>query len=401
MKQYIQLVKDIKKKGTQKPAARKGMPGSKSLFGYQMRFDMADGFPILTTKKVSFKNIAVELLWFLKGDTNIKYLLDHNINIWNGDAYNFYLSKHKKVIDALPINDPFVMLCSTPMSQEEFIDAIKKSETKKDLRHFEKFFIGEYYLGDCGYQYGKVWRDWTNMDYWLNGTRPMITYNNIDQIKNLLEQLATTPESRRHILTAVDPAHDKQLALYWCHSMAQFNCRPLTSFQRENLYAIKNKLSEDQRYEMNPGSTDEEVHKLMDDAGIPKFYLDLQLYQRSADTPLGVPYNIASYALLLSIFAKVLNMVPGEFIHTFGDVHIYDNQYAEIDEQISREPLALPTLEFSDKFEQFVGYCETGEMLPEDILMWIEGNMLTYKDFKLNNYQAHESIKYELSTGTV
>ncbi|CAM6002680.1 unnamed protein product, partial [Sphagnum balticum] len=211
MKQYLELLQTIKDKGTYKPAARENMPGTQSLFGYQFRHDLQDGFPLLTTKKMYWKGIVVELLWFLRGDTNIKFLVDNGVNIWNEDAYQYYLKTHKRIINSLPTNDPFVLLCNKPISFDEFIDYVKNKDLK-DLKTFEKFT--NYSYGDCGYQYGKVWRDWqtdTNVE------------QNVDQIRNVLNSLKNNPESRRHIITAVDPAHDTELALYWCHAMFQFN----------------------------------------------------------------------------------------------------------------------------------------------------------------------------------
>jgi thymidylate synthase len=381
MKQYLDLLKEIKEKGTYKPPAREGMPGTQSLFGYQFRHDLQDGFPLLTTKKLYWKGIVTELLWFLRGDTNIKYLVDNGANFWNEDAYNYFLKVMKKQMPEV-----------TPISFEEFIDTIKEGGKTTKLQG--------YTYGDCGYQYGKVWRDWDNLrlekDAWASTFSPEYETINrpIDQIANVIKSLKETPESRRHIVTAVDPAHDKDLALYWCHSMFQFHCRPLSDNDKLH-YIICQGYAQKVELEMQ-GETIEKsdwsstkyiINKNHWDA-VPKYYLDCQLYQRSADVVLGVPFNIASYALLTHILAKICNMIPGEYIHTFGDVHIYDNHKDAVEEQLFREPRELPKLELqrSDYTWQMIG--ESGNFKP-----------LMIEDFKIIDYNPHPAIKAELSTG--
>lgn len=408
MKQYIELLKTIQEKGTYKPAARENMPGTQSLFGYQFRHNLADGFPLLTTKKISFKNVVTELLWFLRGDTNIKYLVDNGCNIWNEDAYNYYLKQCK------------LYQWSQPMSFETFVDQIKVGDVSMYDSKGNKL---TYTLGDCGFQYGRVWRDWgehnvpsgilkINDQYFsaaqkaefikewdkaCRNSKPVIIQDirfeiqtitrKIDQIKTLIEGLKNNPESRRHIVTAIDPAHDQDLALYWCHAMFQFNCRPLTHEEKvqwvmrntdvemENLYIYKETLKET----------------------TPKYYLDCQLYQRSADSVLGVPYNIASYALLTYIIAKICNMIPGEFIHSFGDVHIYDNHKEAVAEQLTREPKELPQLEFKDEFYYLCEELENGPIL--DLVTFLQE--LKPDMFRVENYNPAPSIKAELSTGLI
>ena len=377
MKQYLGLLKEIKEKGTYKPAARPGMPGTQSLFGYQFRHNLAEGFPLLTTKKVSFKNIAVELLWFLRGDTNIKYLVDNGCNIWNSDAYNYYLKKCKeyRTPSIFPDLKNFVENLRT--------DGINDPDLSR---------VG-YKLGDCGFQYGRVWRDWEVADFSEFGKpgHPL----SIDQIKTLIEGLLKTPESRRHIVTAIDPAHDQDLALYWCHCLVQLNCRPLTLAERHQLY---NSGSNYGCYEYT-----EEDKKAFDEKNIPKYYLDCQLYQRSADSILGVPYNIASYALLTHILAKICNMVPGEFIHTFGDVHIYDNHKEAVEEQLTREPKQLPKLVFKDEFHYLCGNLNKEAVTVEEKVEWLLDSLKQWDWdlFALENYDPYPAIKAELSTGTV
>jgi thymidylate synthase len=217
-----------------------------------------------------------------------------------------------------------------------------------------------------------VWRDFGTDSTGMNFGK------GVDQIKNLIEGLRKNPESRRHIVTAWDPTHDQDLALTWCHALFQFNCRPLSSDQKV-AYCEKNNL--------NYQTTD------FDTSIVPKYYLDCQLYQRSADVFLGVPFNIASYALLTEILAKMCNMIPGEFVHTFGDVHIYDNHTEAVEEQLKRTPTALPKLKLSSDINW--GYVIENPVHSIDELF----KGLKFEDFVLENYTPQESIKAELSTG--
>lgn len=230
MKQYLDLLREIKENGVVK-TDRTGV-GTKSIFGHQMRFNLQDGFPLLTTKKVFLKGIIYELLWFLKGDTNIKFLTDHNVHIW-----------------------------------DDWADE----------------------NGDLGYVYGKQWRSWETTDGRV-----------IDQISQVVDLIKNHPDSRRILVTAWNPAEIDKMALPPCHCLFQF-------------YVADGKLS-------------------------------CQLYQRSADTFLGVPFNIASYALLTMMLAQVCGLQPGEFIHTTGDTHLYLNHMEQVDLQLSREPRPLPKM---------------------------------------------------------
>lgn len=392
MKQYLDLLKTIKERGTYKPAARENMPGTQSLFGYQFRHNLQEGFPLLTTKKMFWKGVVVELLWFLRGDTNIKYLVDNGVNIWNEDAYQYYLKKCKEynVEDGV-------------LSFDDFINKIKNDEAPTSL-----ISVLNYTLGDCGFQYGKVWRQW---DKWVDSSGidngvGVDSCINVDQIKNLINQLKKNPESRRHLVTAIDPAHDTDLALYWCHALFQFNCRPINYFQRINLahkldLIVKPELTgtgEDNnpyvhRVLMRDGKQAQDVidaghlEAYFDKNNIPKYYIDCQLYQRSADVFLGVPFNIASYALLTHVLAKICNMIPGEFIHTFGDVHIYDNHKEAVEEQLKRTPTELPYLQIDSTLDFQVQELDTIVTL-----------LNTY-DFVLLNYNPQAAIKAELTTG--
>lgn len=374
MKQYHKLLNTILEKGTQKPAARENMPGSLSLFGHQMRFDLQEGFPILTTKKIKFKNIVTELLWFLNGDTNIKYLIDNGFNLWNQDAYNYYVKiceKHNILII---------------YTFEEFIERVNEGyngQTSLVNSPENILFTKEsYIIGNCGFQYGKVWRRWRSPQI---GDSGQYMKGSIDQIKNVINSIKNTPEGRRHIVTAIDPAHDTNLALYWCHAMFQFNCRPIPWETKLEL-AMRSPKVEMENLAITEAASGHEHY------GIPQYYLDCQLYQRSADSFLGVPYNISSYALLTHIIAKICNMIPGDFIHTFGDVHIYNNHMEQVKEILTRQPKLLPQLKIDS--------CPNIDWQKSDldeILKSING--FEDKTFQLENYNPDAFIKAELSTG--
>jgi len=411
MKQYLDLLQTIADKGVEKHAARENMPGTTSLFGYQFRHDLSEGFPLLTTKKLSFKNIVVELLWFLKGDTNIKYLVDNGCNIWNEDSYNYYMKKCAETNQ-------------NPVSFEDFVEIIRR-ESKDGLKYVsQQHFDNGYILGDCGMQYGKLWRDWTGTKSpailsvntskisqeeleqfrkdWIEAMKsnknPLIIASeeadiqyvskNIDQIKELIEGLRKNPESRRHILTAWNPATLNDMALNACHALVQFNCRPIP--WEKKLEMAKRHPNVD----MENLAITEAAAGNPDYGPIPQYYIDCQMYQRSADAFLGVPYNIASYALLTEILAKICNMLPGDFIHTFGDVHVYENHSVQVATQLQRKPDKLPTLLFKDEFHYLTDKSLVGELSVDEIIEKLEIDF-----FKIENYNPQESIKGKLSTG--
>ena len=259
MQQYLDLVKHIMDSGTDK-SDRTGT-GTRSVFGYQMRFNLAEGFPMVTTKKLHLKSIIHELLWFLKGETNIRYLRENGVRIW-----------------------------------DEWADE----------------------QGELGPVYGKQWRSWTGADGSVH-----------DQITDLIEQIRKTPDSRRLIVSAWNVGELSQMALMPCHTLFQF-------------YVADGKLS-------------------------------CQLYQRSADVFLGVPFNIASYALLTLMIAQVCDLAPGDFVHTFGDVHLYNNHFDQARLQLTRQPFALPTMRINPEVKDIFGF--------------------SYADFMLDGYQSHEAIK--------
>lgn len=388
MQKYLELLRAIETNGTEKPAARENMPSTQSLFGYQIRHNLADGFPLLTTKKMSFKSILTELLWFLKGDTNIKYLVDKGVNIWNEDAYNFYKKRcvPHPVREAEGSDRRYFNYSSGKQELftfDEFVNIIK-TEDVKSIQHFFGPFATEsmkYKFGDCGFQYGKVWRNW---EYQFESSIDIHDFE-VDQISKLIKGLRENPESRRHIVTSIDPAHDDELALYWCHCLMQFNCRPLTDIERSH-YAVDNNIMHRNELMFEQNQT---LNEQLNENNIPKYYLDCQLYQRSCDVFLGVPYNIASYALLTHLFAKMCNMIPGEFVHTFGDVHIYSNHKDAILEQTSRIPYKLPTIDI-------VGIDDWSQEI-DGIINQIENSKVQV--FNLLDYHCHAAIKAELSTG--
>lgn len=297
MKQYLELLEAVKERGTDK-SDRTGT-GTRSLFGYQLRVDLAEGFPLLTTKKVFLRAITHELLWFLSGSTNIKYLVDNDVHIWDEWPFQTYINKND-------LQEKYPMYSDAwKKGKEEFINNIKN-----DSEFAEKW-------GDLGPVYGKQWIRWEMED----GTK-------INQIAEVQEMIRTNPDSRRIVVSGWNVGDLQKLiggkisAPPPCHSLFQF-------------YVLDGKLS-------------------------------CQLYQRSADVFLGVPFNIASYALLTMMMAQACDLEVGDFVHTFGDVHIYKNHFAQVDEQLSRKPRKLPTMKinpdvkdiFSFKYEDFelVGY---------------------------------------------
>ncbi|WP_040228562.1 thymidylate synthase [Bhargavaea cecembensis] len=280
MEQYLQLCKNIMETGTDK-SDRTGT-GTRSLFGHQMRFNLEDGFPLLTTKKTAFRLIVSELLWFLRGDTNVRALMAENNRIWDEWAFEKWA--------ASPEYDGPDM---TDFGRRAAADPEFKNELDAEMEKFrgrilaDEAFAAKY--GELGPVYGRQWRSWPDGK---GGT--------IDQIRNVIESIRNNPDSRRHLVSAWNPAEVDDMALPPCHTLFQF-------------YVADGKLS-------------------------------CQLYQRSADVFLGVPFNIASYALLTHLIARETGLRPGEFIHTLGDAHIYSNHFDQVREQLTREPRRLPEL---------------------------------------------------------
>jgi thymidylate synthase len=327
-KQYQDLLQSILDYGVEKKD-RTGT-GTKSIFGYTIRHNMQDGFPVLTTKKMAWKTMVTELLWFLRGDTNIKFLVDNNCHIWDGDAYKSYC-KHFVGYEDIP-------------NKEWFIDMIKTDDK------FAKKF------GDLGPIYGSQWRRWTT---WTSKD-----LEDIDQIQNLINDLKTNPDSRRLMVNAWNVGEIDQMTLPPCHYGFQVYTRELS---------IKERIAEHSRRGYAPNIDPLDY--------VPTRAISLMWNQRSVDTFLGLPFNIASYGLLLTILAKEVNMVPDQLIGNLGDTHLYLNHLEQAKEQIGREPFELPTL------NQFPTY--------EGSRPSIESYVVS--DFTLKDYQSHPSIKAPLS----
>ncbi len=296
MKQYLDLLDKICREGVVRDD-RTGT-GTKGIFGYQMRFNLGEGFPLLTTKRVFLKGVIHELLWFLKGDTNIKYLVDNGVHIWDSDAFRYY-------------NELCVKHGVLPVDKDTFLTALGVESP-----------IEGYRFGDLNHVYGYQWRSW-----------PKANGETIDQIREVIETIKRNPSSRRMIVSAWNVADVGEMALPPCHTMFQF-------------FVAEGKLS-------------------------------CQLYQRSGDVFLGVPFNIASYALLTMMIAKECGLEAGEFIHTLGDAHLYLNHLDQAAEQLAREPRTLPRMVLSNDKASIFDY--------------------TFDDFMLEGYEPHPAIKAPLS----
>ncbi|NDB30217.1 thymidylate synthase [archaeon] len=338
--QYQELLKTILEYGVDKKD-RTGT-GTKSIFGYTIRHNMKEGFPLLTTKKMAIKSLMTELRWFLKGDTNIRYLIENNCNIWNGDAYKNY-----KLMNVFATDVDYI-------SMGEFIEKIKTDDKFAEL------------YGELGPVYGKQWKKWDKYDHQLVDKEgfPNIK-SSVDQIKNLIEQIKDNPDSRRLIVSAWNPGDIDKMVLPPCHYGFQVYTRELNLDERIDIY----------NEGVNPMSRSSDYfHEHMDAYGIPRREISLMWNQRSVDTFLGLPFNIASYAMLLTIIADEVNMVPGDLIGNLGDVHLYNNHLEQAKEQIKREPYKLPKLVITN--------CDimNGEF-----------------EYKIINYESHPTIKAPLS----
>ena len=319
--------------------------GTKSIFGWQIRHNMKEGFPLLTTKKMAWKSIVTELLWFLRGDTNIKFLLDYDCHIWNGDAYKRYERANTWELQDTP-----------PM--DEFIKRIKEDET------FRKTW------GELGPIYGAQWRNWLNVPNEINK-------GGIDQIQNLINELKTNPDSRRLMVSAWNVSELNQMVLPPCHYGFQVYTRELSIEERVKEY-------EKRGYIKNIDPLDY----------APSRAISLMWNQRSVDTFLGLPFNIASYALLLEIIAKEVNMIPEDLIGNLGDVHLYNNHIEQAKEQITRTPYELPKVKITER--NWYMHEAVKEHLGEKTF---SEKILSYRPdcFELINYQSHPKIKAPLS----
>jgi thymidylate synthase len=332
-KQYTDLLQTILEHGVDKKD-RTGT-GTKSIFGYTIRHNMKDGFPLLTTKKMPFKTIVTELLWFLQGSTNIKYLVDNNCHIWDGDAFKNYVNTYKG---------------NFPMGMEEFIETIKTND-----KFAERW-------GNLGPIYGKQWRGWNSID---NSDFDMrMNVYEVDQIRRLIADLTNNPDSRRMMVNAWNVGELDQMVLPPCHYGFQVYTREL-SFEEQVQWVMRNT-----NVELENLYIVEEIAK----PSTPKRAISLMWNQRSVDTFLGLPFNIASYGLLLMMLADEVNMVPDQLIGNLGDVHLYSNHIEQAKEQIQREGFDLPTVHVRDGI-----YCSS----IEDVLLF--------------DYESHPAIKAPLS----
>ncbi len=356
-KKYQQLLSDIIAFGVEKKD-RTGT-GTISEFGHQIRHDMSEGFPLLTTKKMPFKTIVTELLWFLRGDTNIKYLVDNGCHIWDGDAYKNYEKEFEKG------NAPGRTLLiarvdgkktTRKLSIEDFILLIKT-----DVEFAKKW-------GDLGPIYGRQWRKWKT----FTSTNPNATRTKtdsveyVDQITNLINDLKTNPDSRRLMVSAWNVGEMNQMVLPPCHYGFQVYTTEMTLEQRKKYWT--DSLGKSIHY------SDDFGHSKLDALKVPRRKLSLMWNQRSVDTFLGLPFNIASYGTLLLLLCEEVNMAPGELIGSLGDTHLYSNHIQQAKEQIRRTPYKLPTLKLTNVD------LKNGEF-----------------DYEVIEYEAHPTIKAPLS----
>jgi len=347
-KRYQELLQDILDNGIKKED-RTGT-GTLSVFGRQIRHKMSEGFPLLTTKKMYWKGIVTELLWFLRGDTNIKFLVDNDCHIWNGDAYK-----------------RFTYYTDEETSMERFIELMKT-----DDEFAEKW-------GELGPIYGKQWRDWGGKEVTvIDGN--VVTITN-DQIQDLINDLRTNPDSRRMMVNAWNVGELDSMTLPPCHYGFQVYTRELSFNERWSLYSKES-------YDGNIMGVLNTLDYL-DEKNIPSRAISLMFNMRSNDVPLGLPFNLASYGLLLEIIAKEVNMVSDELIASLGDAHIYVNQIECIKEQLTREPYPLPKLNLNNEWwdDSFFD-----SVLSESFCKCLLG-----EDIQLSDYKYHPSIKIPLS----
>jgi thymidylate synthase len=379
--QYLKLVKDILDNGSTKET-RNG--GTISVFGRQIRHDMKLGFPLLTTKKMYWKGIATELLWFLRGDTNIKYLVDNNCHIWDGDAYKNYIF-NSEWFPISSVSGGFIGTKANSdeiMTQELFINKIKTDD------EFAKKW------GELGPIYGKQWRQWKQfIPYDVTEENCKVAVQVTDQIQNLINDLKTNPDSRRLMVSAWNVGELDQMTLPPCHYGFQVYTRELSLEERTQY----KKKRDDIARTFAPYT-----HQMLDGSNIPTRAISLMWNQRSVDTPLGLPFNIASYALLLELLAVEVNMVPDELVGNLGDCHIYKNQIEGIKEQLTREPYQLPKLNINTEWWP----TESGKygVDPIDAQAVLKGfsddsfcRCLMEEDLQLSNYNYHPTIKLPLS----
>ena len=382
---YQNLLNDILENGTKKET-RNG--GTISVFGRQIRHKMSEGFPLLTTKKMHWNSVITELLWFLRGETNIKFLLDYDCHIWDGDAYKNYLHKvirDKDIVHYLKSYsvDTNGVPTIEPYSQEEFINKIKTDDE----------FANKW--GDLGPIYGAQWRSWRvgkGIETTLKTGDGQTIYEAgslyIDQIQNLINNLKTNPDSRRLMVNSWNVGELDSMVLPPCHYGFQVYTRELSEQERMDLYNKSN---------WNKDIFPSDVsgwNRLFDSYNTPTRAISLMWNQRSVDVPLGLPFNIASYGLLLEIIAKEVNMIPDQLIGNLGDCHIYLNQIDGVKEQISRTSFELPSVKISER--NWYQHEKVKEHLGEKTF---SEKILSYRPdcFELIGYQSHGKIKMPLS----
>jgi len=369
---YQALLEDILQWGVEKKD-RTGT-GTVSVFGRQIRHKMSEGFPLLTTKKMHWNSVVTELLWFLRGDTNIKFLLDYDCHIWDGDAYKNYTSYiHDSTQGENQIYGEWY-------GKDEFINKIKTDDS----------FASKW--GDLGPIYGKQWRKWELPNYSVEHVEYGHDNNlYVDQIQNLVNELKTNPDSRRLMVNAWNVGELDQMVLPPCHYGFQLYTRKLSFDERYSIYS-----GSSQNWEESGGNTYGKINGLdmMDDANIPTRTISLMWNQRSVDVPLGLPFNIASYGLLLEIISKEVNMVPDQLIGNLGDCHIYLNQIDGVKEQISRTSFKLPSVKINER--NWYQHEKVKEHLGEKTF---SEKILSYRPdcFELIGYQSHGKIKIPLS----
>ena len=373
---YQALLEDILHWGVEK-TDRTGT-GTISVFGRQIRHKMSEGFPLLTTKKMAWKTMVTELLWFLRGDTNIKFLLDYDCHIWDGDAYKNYVNKTNEDIFKSDITLPPSYY---PIYKDKFINKIKTDDE----------FAKEW--GELGPIYGKQWRSWDYEDYSYTNDDVYPKTKTIDQIANLISELKTNPDSRRLMVNAWNVGELDQMVLPPCHYGFQVYTRELDIEYRAMLSGEfnENTLRVDQFIEIHGMRL---LEQKLDEYNIPKRAISLMWNQRSVDTLLGLPFNIASYGLLLEIIAKEVNMVPEELIGNLGDVHLYSNHIEQAKEQITRTPYELPTVKITER--NWYMHEAVKEHLGEKTF---NDKIMSYRPdcFELIGYQSHPKIKAPLS----
>lgn len=378
-KEYQRLLDLILTRGRKK----KNRTGTDTIgvFGAQARFNLQEGFPLLTTKKMFYKGIIHELLWFISGSTNIKYLVDNGVNIWNKDAYRYYLNVFKGMKKDLEAD-------TEPISLEQFTKLLIESP---------EFAQNWGNLGEG--TYGGMWRAFPYADYWelprgvsYVGSRTGYTRKTIDQLSKAIDKLKTNPDDRRIIVSAWHPYWVDHCVLPPCHVLFHFNTEELNEPERITIF---NEKVKDENWKQDAQKKAYKFHEqkysleqlqlnginakeTLDLLGVPTRRLNCLMYQRSCDTFLGVPFNIASYALLTEMVAHCVNMVAGDFIHTYGDLHLYENHIEQAKEQLERKPLALPKLKLNQQVRDLFAF--------------------KFEDIAIENYQSHPAIKGEMST---